>query len=49
MFHPLKIIRARGLYGPNIYVITESLIISGIKYAALPWCGFANSEHIKQL
>ena len=48
-FHALKIIRAHGLYGPKLYDITESLIISRIKYAAPSWCGFANHEHIKQL
>ena len=49
MFHALKIIRAHGLYGPKLCDITESLIISRIKYAAPSWCGFANSEHVKQL
>ena len=49
MFHALKIIRAHGLYGPELYDITESLIISRIKYKAPLWRGFANSEHIKQL
>ena len=49
MFHALKITRAHGRYGPKLYDITESLIISRIKYAAPSWCEFANSEHIKQL
>ena len=48
-FHALKIIRAHGLYGPKLYDIAESLIIYPIKYAAPSWCGFANSEHLKQL
>ena len=48
-FHALKIIRAHGLYCPKLYVITESLIISRIKYAAPLGCGFANHEDIKQL
>ena len=48
-FPALKIIRAHGLYGPKLYDITESLIISRIKYAAPSWCGFDNNEHIKQL
>ena len=48
-FHAPKIIRAHGLCGPKLYDITESPIISRIKYAAPSWCGFANSEHIKQL
>ena len=30
-FHALKIIRAHGLYGPKLYDITESLIISRMK------------------
>ena len=46
-FYALKIIRAHGLYGPKLYDITESLIISRIKYAAPSWCGFANNEHIQ--
>ena len=43
------IYRVHGLYGPKLYDITKSLIISRIKYAAPSWCGFANNEHIKQL
>ena len=45
----LEIISAHGLYGPKLYDITESLIISRIKYSAISWCGVANSEHMKQL
>ena len=48
-FYALRIIRAYGIYSPKSYDITESLIISRIKYAAPSWCGFANSEHINQL
>ena len=48
-FHALKIIRAHGLAGLKLYDITESLILSRIKYAAPSWRGFANREHIKQL
>ena len=48
-FHALKIIRAHGLYGPKLYDIKESLIISCMKYAAPSWCGFAKNEHIEQL
>ena len=48
-FHALKIIRTHGVYGPKLYDVTESLIISRIKYAATSWCGFANNEHIKQI
>ena len=48
-FHAFKIITAHGHFGPKIYDITESLIISPIKYAAPSWCGVANHEDIKQL
>ena len=48
-FHGFEIIRAHGLYGPKLYDITESPIISRIKYAAPSWRGFANHEHLKQL
>ena len=37
-FHVLKIIRSHGLYGPELYHITEYSIISRIKYAAPSWC-----------
>ena len=48
-FHALKIIGAHGRCGPKLYDITKSLVISRIEYARPSWCGFANSEHIKQL
>ena len=48
-FHAPKIIRAHGLYGPKLYDITESLIISHIKYAAPFWRGFSYNQYIKQL
>ena len=47
--HALKKNRAHGLYGLKLYDMTEYLIISRIKYEAPSWCGFAYSEHIKQL
>ena len=42
-FHAPKIFKAHELYGPKSYDLTESLIISRIKYAAPSWCGFANN------
>ena len=45
----LKIIKAHGLFDPKLYDVTESLMISRIKYVAPSWCGFANHEHMKQL
>ena len=48
-FHALKIIWTHGLYGPKLYDITESLIISRIKTSAPSCCGFANHEYLKQL
>ena len=47
--HTLKIIRTHGLFCPKLYDVTETLIISRIKYAAPSWCGISNNEHIKQL
>ncbi|ESN91361.1 hypothetical protein HELRODRAFT_165387 [Helobdella robusta] len=40
-FYALKILLPHGLRGFKLFDITESLLISNIKYAALPWSGFA--------
>ncbi|ESN90811.1 hypothetical protein HELRODRAFT_182645 [Helobdella robusta] len=40
-FYALKTLRSHGLRGTKLFDITESLIISRIKYAAPSWSGFA--------
>ncbi|ESO07825.1 hypothetical protein HELRODRAFT_170384 [Helobdella robusta] len=48
-FHALKTLRSHGLRGFKLFDITESLIISPIKYAALSWSGFATQHQLQQL
>ncbi|ESN99027.1 hypothetical protein HELRODRAFT_162506 [Helobdella robusta] len=47
--YALKTFRSRGLRGIKICDITESLITSGIKYAAPSWSGFATQQQLQQL
>ena len=48
-FYALKTIRSHGLFGVRLHDITESLIISRLKYAAPSWSGFINQQQLKQL
>ncbi|ESN93192.1 hypothetical protein HELRODRAFT_181112 [Helobdella robusta] len=48
-FHALKKLRSHGLRGVKLFDITESLIISRIKYAAPSWSGFATQQQLQQL
>ncbi|ESO04397.1 hypothetical protein HELRODRAFT_172779 [Helobdella robusta] len=48
-FHALKTLRSHGLRGVKLFDITESLIISRIKYAAPSWSGFATQQQLQQL
>ncbi|ESO02860.1 hypothetical protein HELRODRAFT_174297 [Helobdella robusta] len=47
--HTLKTLRSHGLRGIKLFDITESLIISRIKYVAPSWCGFATQQQLQQL
>ncbi|ESO04108.1 hypothetical protein HELRODRAFT_173196 [Helobdella robusta] len=48
-FHALKTLCSIGLRGIKLFDITESLIISRIKYAAPSWSGFATQQQLQQL
>ncbi|ESN99421.1 hypothetical protein HELRODRAFT_162969 [Helobdella robusta] len=48
-FHALKTLRSHGLRGIKLFDITESLIISRIKYAAPSRSGFAKQQQLQQL
>ncbi|ESO11784.1 hypothetical protein HELRODRAFT_166826 [Helobdella robusta] len=48
-FQALKTLRSHGLRGVKLFDITESLIISRIKYAAPSWSGFATQQQLQQL
>jgi len=48
-FHALKTIRSHGLLGAKLHDVTESIIISRLKYAAPSWSGFINQQQLTQL